>query len=236
MSSAARPVGDIAADDCVLFLWATAPMLPHARLIVMAAWGFNYRTNFVWAKDRIGTGYRVRNQHELLLIAQRGTVPLPAQAPASVIAAPRLEHSAKPVTVCALIEAMHPDLPRVELFARQARLGWDAWGNEAPTPASATATAGNAAADGLGIPDFLKRSPPLQAEQAARPSTSASRSQAPRGRMPRRCVADSRLKAGRPQESQGARSGSRTMKATQRGDTKRMPLTGKAAAAAIRQG
>ena len=116
----------------------------------------------------------VRNQHELLLIAQRGTVPLPAQAPASVIAAPRLEHSAKPVTVCALIEAMHPDLPRVELFARQARLGWDAWGNEAPTPAPATATTGNAAADGLDIPDFLKRSPPLQAEQAAGHRTEAA--------------------------------------------------------------
>ncbi len=47
----ALDVASIAAPDCVLFLWATAPMLPEA-LEVMAAWGFEYRTNFVWAKDR----------------------------------------------------------------------------------------------------------------------------------------------------------------------------------------
>ena len=63
----ALDVASIAADDCVLFLWATAPMLPQA-LEVMAAWGFEYRTNFVWAKDRAGTGYWSRNQHELLLV------------------------------------------------------------------------------------------------------------------------------------------------------------------------
>src|SRR5262249_46156584 len=56
-----------AADDCILFLWATAPMLPQA-LDVMAAWGFTYKSQFVWAKDKIGTGYWNRNQHELLLV------------------------------------------------------------------------------------------------------------------------------------------------------------------------
>ena len=60
----ALDVASIAAPDSVLFLWATAPMLPEA-LEVMAAWGFEYRTHFVWAKDRAGTGYWNRNQHEL---------------------------------------------------------------------------------------------------------------------------------------------------------------------------
>ena len=221
-------VPSIAADDALLFLWATAPMLPHA-LFVIEAWGFTYKTNMVWVKDKIGTGYRVRNQHGLLLIAQRGTVPLPAQVPASVIAAPRLEHSAKPVTVCALIEAMHPDLPRVELFARQTRLGWDAWGNEAPTPEPATA--GNAVDDDLGIPDFLKRSPPLQAEQAQgvdqrQQITNAERKDAEALAVIQRKQAD-RKKA-------KALVRIETMKATKRGDTKRMPLTGKAAAAAVK--
>src|ERR1700730_16038389 len=53
---ASRAVEKIAADDCVLFLWATVPMLPDA-LAVMAAWGFKYRTNFTWGKNRVGTGY-----------------------------------------------------------------------------------------------------------------------------------------------------------------------------------
>ena len=52
----ALDIASFAAPDCVLFLWATAPMLPEA-LEVMAAWRFEYRTNFVWAKDRAGTGY-----------------------------------------------------------------------------------------------------------------------------------------------------------------------------------
>jgi N6-adenosine-specific RNA methylase IME4 len=93
----ARPVGDIAADDCVLFLWATAPMLPDA-LRVMAAWGFAYKSHAIWKKDRIGTGYWFRNQHELLLIGTKGKIPAPAmgtQFP-SVIDAPVGKHSEKP--------------------------------------------------------------------------------------------------------------------------------------------
>src|SRR4029077_16927012 len=68
---AARPVESIAADDCALFLWATMPMLPDA-LEVMKAWGFSYRTNWVWVKDRIGCGYWLRARHELLLLGTRG--------------------------------------------------------------------------------------------------------------------------------------------------------------------
>ena len=70
----ARDVPSIAADDCVLFLWATVPMLPEA-LEVMAAWGFTYKTSFVWVKDRAGTGYWNRNRHEYLLVGTRGSVP-----------------------------------------------------------------------------------------------------------------------------------------------------------------
>jgi hypothetical protein len=89
----ARDVASIAADDCVLFLWATAPMLPHA-LEVMGAWGFAYKTHSIWAKDRIGTGYWWRNKHELLLTGTRGAIPAPAfgtQAD-SLITAPVGEH------------------------------------------------------------------------------------------------------------------------------------------------
>ena len=121
-----------AADDCVLFLWATAPMLPEA-LEVMTAWGFEYKSHFVWLKDKAGTGYWTRNKHELLLIGTRGEVPAPAPGEqyASVIEAARGKHSAKPACFAEMIEEMFPNVPAVELFARGQRLGWEVWGNEA---------------------------------------------------------------------------------------------------------
>lgn len=129
----ARPVARLAAEDCALFLWATAPMLPEA-LEVMAAWGFAYKTQLVWIKDALGIGYWFRSAHELLLVGTRGNVPAPAMGTqwASVLEAPRGAHSAKPPRVHALIEDYFPTLPKIELNARAARPGWDAWGAEAP--------------------------------------------------------------------------------------------------------
>ena len=120
------------ARDCVLFLWATAPMLLEA-LNVLDSWGFAYKTHFVWAKNKIGTGYWCRNQHELLLIGTKGDVPapVPGQQCASLIAAPVGKHSEKPQRFAEMIEAMFPSVPRLEMFARGARPGWDSWGNEA---------------------------------------------------------------------------------------------------------
>lgn len=120
-----------AADDAVLFCWATSPKLAEA-FEVLTGWGFTYRTCLVWVKDQIGMGYYVRQQHELLLIATRGELPTPAPAnrPSSVITAPRGIHSAKPAIVHELVERMYPEYPRVELFARTTRDGWAAWGNE----------------------------------------------------------------------------------------------------------
>jgi N6-adenosine-specific RNA methylase IME4 len=128
-----RPVADIAADDCVLFLWATVPMLPDA-LRVMDAWDFQYKSHCVWAKDRIGTGYWFRNQHEILLVGTRGNVPAPAMGTQveSLVDAPVGRHSEKPEKFYQLIERYFPNLPKIELNARAARPGWDAWGYEAP--------------------------------------------------------------------------------------------------------
>jgi N6-adenosine-specific RNA methylase IME4 len=139
---AARPVGDRAAADCVLFLWATVPMLPQA-LLVMEARGFAYKTHFVWDKVEPGTGFWNRNQHELLLVGTRGDIPAPAagtQWP-SLIAAPKGAHSEKPDWAYELIEHHFPNLPKIELNARRRRDGWDAWGFEAPedeSPAEST--------------------------------------------------------------------------------------------------
>lgn len=133
----ARPVAGIAADDCALFLWATVPMLPDA-LRVMSAWGFDYKSHCIWAKDRIGTGYWFRNQHELLLVGTRGSIPAPAMGTqiASLVDARVGAHSEKPIAFYELIEGYFPNLPKIELNARAARPGWDAWGYEAPSEAA----------------------------------------------------------------------------------------------------
>lgn len=129
----ALPVGEIATRDAVLFIWATSPKLAEA-IKVIDAWGFTYRTCMVWVKDKIGMGYYVRQKHELLLIGTRGSPPVPPEKArcSSVVEEPRGAHSVKPPIFYDLIERMYPELKRVELFARKARAGWAAWGNEAP--------------------------------------------------------------------------------------------------------
>ena len=129
----AMPVEKIATDDAVLYLWA----LPHmivAALEIMATWGFEYRTQMIWGKDKIGLSEWVRQQHEVLLIGRRGAFPPPPTAvrSTSLVIAPRGKHSAKPDVFAELIERFYPTMPKIELFRRgPARKGWDAWGNEA---------------------------------------------------------------------------------------------------------
>lgn len=134
----ARPVPEIAYDECVLFLWATAPMLPDA-LRVMEAWGFTYKTHAIWSKDKAGTGYWFRNQHELLLVGTKGNVPAPAMGTqlVSVFNCPTGRHSEKPLAAYEMIERYFPSVPKVELNARRARPGWKSWGNEAPAAEAA---------------------------------------------------------------------------------------------------
>ena len=126
------PVSGIATDDALLFLWATPPKLEEA-LEVLREWGFSYRSQWIWVKDRIGMGYYARQQHEIVLIGRRGDFPVPAPGdrPSSVFHADRGLHSVKPAEVHERIERMYPDVPRIELFSRQARDGWAAWGNQA---------------------------------------------------------------------------------------------------------
>jgi N6-adenosine-specific RNA methylase IME4/ParB-like chromosome segregation protein Spo0J len=129
----ALPVGEVAAPDAVLFLWATSPKLAESMQVI-DAWGFTYRTCMVWDKEVIGMGYYARQQHELLLIATRGNLPTPepANRPPSVVRVRRpTEHSEKPTEFYALIESMYPEYARIELFARNARQGWAVWGNQA---------------------------------------------------------------------------------------------------------
>jgi len=125
------PINNITTDDAILFLWSTNSHLPEA-LRVMAAWGFTYRTNMVWTKPSIGPGYYFRAQHEMLLVGKKGKMPVPKPGTqsSSVLCAPRMKHSAKPPEVADIIERLYPELPMLELFARERREGWAVWGAE----------------------------------------------------------------------------------------------------------
>jgi N6-adenosine-specific RNA methylase IME4 len=127
----AMPVADLATDDAMLYLWATAPKLAECMKVI-ESWGFEYRTNMVWDKELIGMGYHARNQHEILLIAKRGNIPPPqaGKQPSSVLRERRGDHSAKPTFYYDMIEAAYPRLPKIELFCRSPRDGWAVWGNQ----------------------------------------------------------------------------------------------------------
>ena len=131
----AMPIHDITIENAVLFLWATFPKLEEA-LQVVNAWGFKYRTAIVWDKVRMGQGIYTRQQAELLLIAIKGNMYSPESSYAgnfrSLVSIERSNnHSEKPKEFYGIIEGLYPDCTKVELFARNNRNGWAAWGNQA---------------------------------------------------------------------------------------------------------
>lgn len=133
----ALPVASVAAANSHLYLWVPNALLPDG-LKVMAAWGYRYVSNIVWAKrrkdggpDGRGVGFYFRNVTELLLFGVRGSMRTlaPARSQVNMIESRKREHSRKPDEQYALIEACSPG-PYLELFARYARPGWASWGAE----------------------------------------------------------------------------------------------------------
>lgn len=126
----ALPVADLAADDCVLFLWATFPKLREA-FEVIDVWGFKYKTvAFVWIKlnrndDGIfwGMGFWTRSNAEICLLATKGSPQVQARNIHQVIISHVEEHSKKPDEARRRIVALMGDVPRIELFARQSPPG-----------------------------------------------------------------------------------------------------------------
>lgn len=128
----AMPIKDIVANNAVLFLWVTNPLLEEC-FPVIKAWGFDYKTNICWYKKnkRTGIGFYVRGIHELFLICVKGQM-LPKYTPLSLLEADAKEHSRKPIIVYELIEKMYPNKKYIELFARptEKRRNWSYWGKE----------------------------------------------------------------------------------------------------------
>jgi site-specific DNA-methyltransferase (adenine-specific) len=130
---AALPVPEWCERDCWLFLWTTNRYLPDSFSIV-EAWGFRYTQTITWRKTGCPSPFvrSVAPQHsEFLLVGRRGHPRRDGSFPTSVIDAPaQSRHSAKPEVFMDYVEAVGEG-PRLEMFARRNRLGWDTWGNEA---------------------------------------------------------------------------------------------------------
>lgn len=137
----ALPVSEIAGEKAHLYLWVPNALLPEG-LEVMSAWGFEYKSNLVWEKvrkdggpDGRGVGFYFRNVTELVLFGiKKKSAPnrtlAPARSQVNLIRAMKREHSRKPDEMIQIIEACSL-APRIELFARGVREGWDMWGNQA---------------------------------------------------------------------------------------------------------
>lgn len=129
------PVHQITADDALLFLWVTSPLLVDG-IAVMRAWGFDYATvAFVWDKRATNPGYYTLSQVELCLVGKHGRIPRPrgSRSERQLLSELRTTHSAKPAEVRARIERMFPSVPRIELFARVRAPRWDVWGRDINT-------------------------------------------------------------------------------------------------------
>ena len=145
----ALPVDKIADNDSILFMWATFPKLQEG-LDTIKAWGFEFKTlAFVWIKTNKrtnneqlsflpsdsfdsfwGMGSWTRSNAEICLLAVKGKPKRLNADVHSVIYAPIDKHSKKPKETRERIIRLVGDLPKVELFAREAPEGWDVWGNE----------------------------------------------------------------------------------------------------------
>ena len=136
---AALPVGDVCADKAHLYLWVPNALLAEG-MGVLAAWGFEYKTNLVWFKTRKdggpdgrGVGFYFRNVTEMVLFGVRGKdnrTLAPGRRQVNLVAERKREHSRKPEGLYEVAESCSPG-PRLELFARTTRPGWVQWGDEA---------------------------------------------------------------------------------------------------------
>jgi N6-adenosine-specific RNA methylase IME4 len=133
----ALPISQICDEDCVLFLWATYPLLPEA-IKVLQSWGFSYKSvAFTWVKQNksgngffFGLGRWTRGNPEICLLGVKGSPKRVSTSVENLTISPLQRHSQKPEIIRQKIVDLIGDLPRIELFARQNVQGWDSWGNE----------------------------------------------------------------------------------------------------------
>ncbi len=136
---AALPVANLLKPTAHLYLWVPNALLPDG-IKVLAAWGFEYKSNIVWHKlrkdggsDGRGVGFYFRNVTEILLFGVRGKnarTLAPGRTQVNYIGTRKREHSRKPDEQYKLIEDCSLG-PYLEMFARGERPKWAVWGNQA---------------------------------------------------------------------------------------------------------
>lgn len=125
-------IKELADENCELYLWTTQKYLPQA-FNVLESWGFKYCQTLVWCKTPRGKGqggvYCPTN--EFLILARTGKMPEVERVDSTwfLTKRPHNNHSKKPEFFQDMIEKVS-DCPRLEMFARRKREGWDVWGNE----------------------------------------------------------------------------------------------------------
>jgi N6-adenosine-specific RNA methylase IME4/ParB-like chromosome segregation protein Spo0J len=123
------PIPDLLAEEGFVWLWTTNRFLFDAEPIGGEHWGLERRGVLTWAKDRLGTGFPLRGQTEHCLLFSRGAPVFLPGAASTLLTGPVREHSRKPEEFYALVERYCPGT-KLELFARERRPGWQAWGAE----------------------------------------------------------------------------------------------------------
>lgn len=117
------------AENAHAYIWVTNNYL-EAGLELLKKLGFKYITNIVWIKDKIGLGQYFRGQHEICLFGVKGKTQLPTNhQQTTIIIEKRTKHSKKPHGMYTKIEAVSPP-PRIEIFSRHTREGWETTGKE----------------------------------------------------------------------------------------------------------
>ena len=126
----AEPVREVAAENAHLHLWTTNGFLREA-FDVMEAWGFKYKSCFVWCKPQMGIGNYYRVSHEFLLFGVRGDCPFQMRDAMSWGVHDRLEHSRKPAAIREMVEKVSPG-PYLEMYGRELRpwTPWSVYGNQ----------------------------------------------------------------------------------------------------------
>ena len=124
----ALPIRRLADDNCVLWLWTTNAFMREA-FRCLDAWGFREKTILTWAKDRMGTGDWLRGQTEHAIMSVLGAPTVTLTNQTTLLNASMREHSRKPDEFYSLVDALCPG-PKLEMFAREKRDGWSAWGAE----------------------------------------------------------------------------------------------------------
>lgn len=115
---------------CHLYLWVTHKYLP-VGLRLFESWGFRYQCLMTWVKPTGMTPYSWMYNTEHVLFGRVGGLQLERLGLKLSFDAPVSKggHSRKPGAFYERVLEASPG-PRLEMFARRERLGFDVWGNE----------------------------------------------------------------------------------------------------------